>query len=88
MFESVAKNKLTKEYMILEHIGQDFFVNEGSFLGRVIATGKNYKDIEDGIKMGKRMIDFTIKSAIELNSDSFDEQCQSCQLYKNYKQTI
>jgi len=83
MFESVAKNKLTKEYMILEHIGQDFFVNEGSFLGRVISTGKSYKDIEDGIKMGKRMIDFTIKSTIEFDNNSFDEKCHNCQLYIN-----
>lgn len=85
MFESVAKNKLTKEYMILEHIGQDFFVNEGSFLGRVIATGKNYKDVDDGIRMGKKMIDFTIKSAIEFELDSMDDKCINCVLYKNYE---
>ncbi len=85
MFESVAKNKLIKEYMILEHIGQDFFVNEGSFLGRVIATGKNYKDVENGLKMGQKMIDFTIKSAIEFELNSSDERCQNCLLYKNYE---
>ena len=64
MFEAVAKNKLKKEYMILEHIGQDFFVNEGSFLGRVIATGQNYQDVEQGIQMGRKMIEFTIKELV------------------------
>ncbi len=62
MFKSVSKNKLTKEYMILEHIGQDFFVNTGSFLGRVVATGKNYKDVEEGVQMGIKLINFTINS--------------------------
>ena len=62
MFRSVSKNKLTKEYMILEHIGQDFFVNTGSFLGRVVATGKNYKDVEEGVQMGIKLINFTINS--------------------------
>jgi hypothetical protein len=85
MFESVAKNKLIKEYMILEHIGQDFFVNEGSFLGRVVATGKNFKDIEDGINMGKKMLNFTIKNDINFNNDKFDDKCKACQLYKNYE---
>lgn len=60
MFEAVASNKLTKEYMILEHVGQEFFVNKGSFLARVIATGHNYKDVESGVDMGKRLIAWTI----------------------------
>ncbi len=60
MFEAVASNKLTKEYMILEHVGQELFVNEGSFLARVIATGQNYKDVEYGVDIGKRLIAWTI----------------------------
>ena len=60
MFEAVASSKLTKEYMILEHVGQEFFVNEGSFLARVIATGQNYKDVEAGVDMGKKLIAWTI----------------------------
>jgi hypothetical protein len=82
MFHSVSKAKINKEYMILEHIGQDFFVNEGSFLGRVIATGKNYKDVEDGINMGRKMIDFTIKN-IEDDKDILDERCLECKYYIN-----
>ena len=80
MFQNVAKNKLNKEFMILEHIGQDFFVNEGSFLGRVIATGKNYKDVEDGIEMGKRMIAYTVKSVVDENF-TLEEKCYSCPYY-------
>jgi len=80
MFQSVAKNKINKEFMILEHIGQDFFVNEGSFLGRVIATGKNYKDVEDGIEMGRRMIDYTVKSYID-EDFTLEERCYSCPYY-------
>jgi len=80
MFQSVAKNKISKEFMILEHIGQDFFVNEGSFLGRVIATGKNYKDVEDGIEMGRRMINYTVKSYVDENF-TLEERCYSCPYY-------
>jgi len=84
MFQSVAKNKINKEFMILEHIGQDFFVNEGSFLGRVIATGKSYKDVEDGIEMGRRMIDYTVKTYIE-EDFTLDEKCYSCPYYATKK---
>ena len=84
MFESVAKAKINKEYMILEHIGQDFFVNEGSFLGRVVATGKNYKDIEDGIRMGKRMIDFTIRNVLEDEVELQDDRCLECYYYTQH----
>ena len=80
MFQSVAKNKIKKEFMILEHIGQDFFVNEGSFLGRVIAAGKSYKDVEDGIEMGRRMINYTVKAYIDKDF-TLDEKCYSCPYY-------
>ena len=80
MFQSVAKNKINKEFMILEHIGQDFFINEGSFLGRVIATGKSYKDVEDGIEMGKRIINYTIKAYID-EDFTLEEKCYSCPYY-------
>ncbi len=80
MFQNVAQNKINKEFMILEHIGQDFFVNEGSFLGRVIATGKSYKDVEDGIEMGRRMINYTVKTYIDKNF-TLDDKCYSCPYY-------
>jgi len=80
IFDNVSQNKTKKEFMILEHIGQDFFVNEGSFLGRVVATGKSFKDVEDGIEIGKKIINYTVKEHIE---DDFvlDEKCYSCKYY-------
>jgi hypothetical protein len=35
--------------------------------------------------MGKKMIDFTIKSAIDFELDSMDDKCINCVLYKNYE---
>ena len=84
MFRSVAANKLNKEYMILEHIGQDYFVNKGSFLGRVIATGHKYEDIESGIEMGRTLIDFTLKSTRSNSQEMspYDDHCKACQYYQ------
>jgi hypothetical protein len=59
MFENIVKRKIEKEYMVVEHTGEDFFVKKGSFLGRVISVGKNYRDIHMGISMGKRILDGT-----------------------------
>jgi len=59
MFEKVVKGKIEKEYMVVEHTGEDFSVKKGSFLGRVISVGKNYRDIHMGIRMGKRILDST-----------------------------
>lgn len=60
IFEKIMANKIDKENMILEHIGENFIVNKGSFLARVVALGKNFNDITNGIAMGKKMIDSTI----------------------------
>jgi len=82
MFERVAKNRVKKEFMIVEHIGQDFFVNEGSFLGRVISVGKNYDDVEVGIQIGKKLLAYTVK---EYTDDNFtlSENCYRCKFYLN-----
>ena len=83
MFDSVAKNKINKEFMVVEHIGQDFFVNEGSFLGRVIAVGKSYRDIDVGIDMGKRILNYTVKRVEDINF-TLDEKCYECPYYIKY----
>ncbi|WP_458700861.1 ATP-grasp domain-containing protein [Sulfurospirillum sp. 1307] len=80
MFDNIAKNKINKEFMVVEHIGQDFFVNEGSFLGRVIAVGKTHKDVDDGIDMGRRILNYTIKTVVDENF-SLDEKCYECPYY-------
>ena len=59
MFENVASQKIEKEYMVIEHAGEDFSVKKGSFLGRVISVGKSYRDIHMGINMGKKILDCT-----------------------------
>ena len=82
MFDRVAKNKVKKEFMIVEHIGQDFFVNEGSFLGRVISVGKNYNDVEAGIQMGKRLLAYTVKEYVDEHF-VLSENCYKCKFYLN-----
>jgi len=59
MFDHVADHKIEKEYMVIEHAGEDFSVKKGSFLGRVISVGKCYRDIHMGIDMGKKILEST-----------------------------
>jgi len=59
MFDHVADHRIEKEYMVIEHAGEDFSVKKGSFLGRVVSVGKSYRDIRMGIDMGKRILEFT-----------------------------
>jgi predicted ATP-grasp superfamily ATP-dependent carboligase len=63
MFENIFNHKTKKEYIILEHAGEDFSVRNGSFLGRVVSVGKSYRDTERGIEMGKKILDYTYNIA-------------------------
>lgn len=65
IFKKIMENQIDKEHMILEHVGQNFIVNKGSFLARVVALGKNFKDINHGIAIGKEMISSTIDRSID-----------------------
>ncbi len=49
-------------------------------MGRVIATGKSYKDVEDGIEMGRRMINYTVKTYVDKDF-TLEEKCYSCPYY-------
>jgi hypothetical protein len=80
MFDRIAKNKINKEFMIVEHIGQDFFVNKGSFLGRVISAGKNYKDVDAGIQIGTHLLNYTIKEYVDENF-ILNDNCYRCKYY-------
>ncbi len=82
MFNRIAKNKINKEFMIVEHIGQDFFVNKGSFLGRVISVGKNYKDVDAGIQIGIRLLNYTIKEYVD-EKFTLSDNCYRCKYYTN-----
>jgi hypothetical protein len=59
MFENIFKDKTKKEYIILEHAGDNFSVKTGSFLGRVVSVGRSYWDTEIGIEMGKKILEYT-----------------------------
>jgi len=45
-------------------------------------VGKSYKDIDDGIDMGRRMIHYTIKNS-EDEGFIADEKCYSCHYYNS-----
>lgn len=59
-FWKVAHKKLKKDFLILEHVGSDFIVAEGSFLGRIVALGQDHASVRQGIEQGKKTIELTI----------------------------
>ena len=59
-FKKVADNNLNKHFVILEHIGNDFVVAEGSFLGRIVALGHDPSSIQQGLDQGRKIIELTI----------------------------
>ncbi len=64
-FGKVACNHLQKDFLILEHIGNDFVVAQGSFLGRVVALGHDHFSVQQGIRLGKKTIELTIGENIQ-----------------------
>lgn len=59
-FQRVATGKLKKEFLILEHIGNDFVVASGSFLGRIVALGQDRAGVAQGLEQGRKMLALTI----------------------------
>ena len=54
---------LTQGYalvLILEHVGSDFIVAEGSFLARIVSLGKDSPSVEQGLIQGLKTIRTTI----------------------------
>ena len=68
-FEKVAYNRLDKDFLILEHIGNDFVVAEGSFLGRIVALGHDPSSVDQGLKLGKKTIELTINKTLHLKTE-------------------
>jgi len=60
LFKKIAKRKLTKDFMVLEHIGNDFIITTGTFLARVVSVALSRQDMIDGIRFGKKLIENTI----------------------------
>jgi hypothetical protein len=61
-FGKVADNALKKDFLILEHIGNDFIVAEGSFLGRIVALGHDHAGVQHGLSLGLKTIELTINN--------------------------
>lgn len=64
-FKKVADNRLQKDFLILEHIGNDFIVAQGSFLGRIVALGHDQSGVQQGLKLGKKTIELTVNGTIK-----------------------
>jgi len=64
-FKKVADNRLQKDFLILEHIGSDFIVAQGSFLGRIVALGHDHAGVQQGLKLGKKTIELTVNGTIK-----------------------
>ncbi len=58
-FQRVARGRLQKDYLVLEHVGSGFTVHPGTFLGRVVAVGKRRQDVREGLALGRQLIDLT-----------------------------
>jgi len=59
-FGKVADGMLKKDFLILEHIGNDFIVAEGSFLGRIVALGHDHASVQQGLSQGIKTIELTV----------------------------
>lgn len=64
-FKKVAENLLNKDFLIMEHIGNDFIVAQGSFLARIVALGHDQSGVQQGLKLGKKTIELTINGTIK-----------------------
>jgi len=60
-FARVAGGQLAKDFLILEHVGSGLRVQPGTFLARVVSTGKKMKDVQEGLELGCKMIDVTLR---------------------------
>ena len=67
-FRKVAENHLNKDFLILEHIGNDFIVAQGSFLGRIVALGHDRASVQQGLDLGRKTIELTISAALQEKS--------------------
>ncbi|MEJ2656084.1 MAG: hypothetical protein P8012_02680 [Desulfobacterales bacterium] len=60
-FKKVAEGRLKKDFLILEHAGCDFVVAQGAFIARIVALGHSPVDVQQGLNLGRKTIDLTIK---------------------------
>jgi hypothetical protein len=49
----------------MEHIGNDFIVAQGSFLGRIVALGHDQLSVQQGLQLGQKTIELTISENLQ-----------------------
>jgi len=55
-----ARENASRQFVVLEHIGNDFVLAAGSFLGRVVAMGMDPENVQLGLLQGKAMLEATV----------------------------
>ena len=60
-FASVASGRLQKDFLVLEHVGSGMEVWPGTFLARVVAIGKDPRNVDEGLELGRKLIELTIE---------------------------
>jgi hypothetical protein len=68
-FGRVAREKVSRQFIILEHIGNDFVIAAGSFLGRIVALGQDHESVQEGLLQGKRMLKTTIAKGLNRHAE-------------------
>ena len=64
-FDLAKREKRSRQFVILEHIGNDFVIAAGSFLGRIVALGQDHASVQAGLQQGKKMLEATIAQRAE-----------------------
>ncbi len=64
-FDLARREKRSRQFVILEHIGNDFVIAAGSFLGRIVALGQDHASVQAGLLQGKKMLEATIAQRVE-----------------------
>jgi len=64
-FQNVAKGRLKKDYLILEHIGTNFILAQGAFLARIVAVGQDHESVDQGIIQGRKIVELTFTTQIK-----------------------
>jgi len=59
-FKQACNDRISRKFVILEHIGNDFVLGAGSFLGRIVALGEDHEHVAQGLLQGRKMLEATI----------------------------
>jgi len=62
-FAKIARGDLKNDFVVLEHVGTDFIVMPGTFLGRVVSVAENRQNMKIGLRQGVGFIKQTIDEA-------------------------